>query len=71
VPPRHRGGLAVVNWRQLELEQCGFPPSLAARVTRDEQYDLHQLLELVRQGCSPALAVRILTPLEAHDTEPL
>jgi hypothetical protein len=59
-----RGGLEVVNWRQLELEQCGFSRSLAARIARDERYDLHQLVDLVRQGCSPTLAVRILTPLE-------
>jgi hypothetical protein len=65
--PKQRGGLAVVNWRQLELEQCGFPRSLAARVARDERYDLHQLVGLVQQGCSPALAVRILTPLETED----
>lgn len=63
-----RGGLAVVNWRQLELEQCGFAPSLAARVARDERYDLQQLIELVQQGCSPALAVRILSPVEDRDT---
>lgn len=56
-----------MNWRQLELEQCGFPPSLAARVARDEHYDLHQLIELVQQGCSPALAVRILSPLDGGD----
>jgi hypothetical protein len=65
--PRQRGGLALVNWRQLELEQCGFPESLAARVARDERYDLHQLIELVQQGCSPALAARILSPLETED----
>ena len=57
-----------MNWRQLELEQCGFPSSLAARVARDERYDLHQLIELVQQGCSPALAVRILSPLDKGDT---
>jgi hypothetical protein len=67
MPPRQRGGLAVVNWRQLELEQCGFPRSLAARVARDERYDLHQLIDLVQQGCSPALAARILSPLETED----
>lgn len=58
-----------MNWRQLELEQCGFPRSLAARVARDERYDLHQVIELVQQGCSPALAVRILSPLEGRDAE--
>jgi len=67
MPPKQRGGLAVVNWRQLELEQCGFPRSLAAQVARDERYDLHQLIDLVQQGCAPALAVRILSPLETED----
>ena len=62
---QQRGGLEVVNWRQLELEHCGFPRSLAARIARDERYDIHQLIGLVQQGCSPALAVRILSPLEA------
>jgi hypothetical protein len=64
MPSRRRGGLELVNWRQLELEQCGFPRSLAARVARDDRYDLQQLIELVQQGCSPALAVRILSPVE-------
>ena len=61
-----RGGLEVVNWRQLELEQCGFPRPLAARVARDERYDLQQLIELVEQGCSPALAARILSPTDEN-----
>lgn len=51
-----------LNWRRMELLRCGFPRSLAARVARDERYDLHQLIELVQQGCSPALAVRIVSP---------
>jgi hypothetical protein len=62
MPRRQRGGLELVNWRQLELEQCGFPPKLAARVARDERYDLQQLIQLVHEGCSPALAARILAP---------
>ena len=65
--PKRRGGLEVVNWRQLELEQSGFPRSLAARVARDERYDLQQLIQLVDQGCPPGLAVRILTPVEGSD----
>lgn len=55
------------NWRRLELIHCGFPESLAGRVARDERYDLHQLIELVEQGCSPALAVRILSPLDGRN----
>jgi len=50
----------------MELLQSGFPQSLASRVARDERYDLHQLIELVQQGCSPALAARILSPVEEH-----
>jgi hypothetical protein len=57
------GGLEAVNWRQLELEQHGFPPDLAERVARDERYGLGPLFELVDRGCPPALAVRILSPL--------
>ncbi len=62
---RRRGGLAVVNWRQLELEQSGFPRPLAARVARDERYVLQELVALVEGGCAPELAVRILSPLGA------
>jgi hypothetical protein len=54
----------VVEWRKIELLHYGFPQELAARVAQDERYDLHQLIDLVDQGCSPALAVRILSPLE-------
>jgi len=53
-----------VNWRQLELEQHGFPPVLAERVARDQRYDLQELFALVEGGCAPALAVRILSPLD-------
>jgi hypothetical protein len=67
MPSTQRDSQAVVNWRRTELIQCGFPRQLAARVARDERYDLHQLIELVHEGCSPALAVRILSPAEGSD----
>jgi len=67
MPPKQEDGQAVVNWRRTELEQCGFPQQLAARVARDERYDLQQLIQLVNEGCSPALAVRILAPGEGSD----
>jgi hypothetical protein len=44
--------------------EAGFPPLLALRVARDRRYDLHVLIGLVEQGCSPQLAVRILAPIE-------
>jgi len=53
----------------MQLEQSGFPRSLAARIARDERYDLRQLIELVRQGCSPSVAVRILSPFEGSDAD--
>lgn len=60
----HSGGLEAVNWRQLELEQHGFPPILAERVALDFRYDLRELFDLVEGGCAPAVAVRILSPLD-------
>jgi hypothetical protein len=65
MPAKQRDTEAVVEWRRAELMQCGFPRQLAARVARDERYDLHQLIELVHEGCSPALAVRMLSPSES------
>jgi hypothetical protein len=65
--PGARDAQAVVNWRTTELLLSGFPRPLAARVARDERYDLQQLIELVEHGCSPALAVRILAPVEGND----
>jgi len=64
---KQRDAQAVVNWRRMELVQCGFPPELAERVARDERYELQQLIQLVHEGCSPALAVRILSPLDRTD----
>jgi hypothetical protein len=65
-----RDARTVASWRRRELMDCGFPRTLAGRVARDERYDLHQLIELVAQGCSPDLAVRILSPIEATDALP-
>ena len=59
----------VVSWRRTQLARAGFRLSLAARLARDSRYDLHALLELVDQGCSPTLAVRILAPLDDLDED--
>ena len=56
-------GADVNSWRGEQLVLSGFPPALATRVARDSHYDLHRLIQLVEQGCSPDLAVRILAPL--------
>ncbi len=54
----------VASWRCDQLAASGFPLSLAAAVARDRRYDLHALIGLTERGCPPALAVRILAPLE-------
>jgi len=54
----------ITDWRREQLARSGFPPTLAARLAGDPEYDLHRLIELVERGCSPELAVRILAPLE-------
>jgi hypothetical protein len=41
---------------------------LARRLADDRRYDLHALLELVDRGCPPALAVRILAPIDEVET---
>jgi len=62
MPTQNQDLQAVVQWRRAQLLAAGFPRPLAARVARDERYDLHELTQLVEHGCAPALAVRILKP---------
>ncbi|HEY1368352.1 MAG TPA: hypothetical protein VGF23_14620 [Gaiellaceae bacterium] len=60
-------GYEVISWRREQLLQGGFAPQTAARLARDQRYDLHALIELVERGCPPPLAVRILAPLDEED----
>ena len=54
----------VVSWRRDQLTHAGFPLPLADRVSRDGEFDLHALIELVERGCAPELAVRIAAPFD-------
>ena len=56
----------VVEWRRRRLRAAGFPTALASSVARDCTTDLHALLGLVDRGCPPALAARILAPLDGE-----
>jgi hypothetical protein len=56
----------VIAWRVGRLRAAGFDRRLARRVALDGRYDLHALLDLVDRGCRPALAIRILAPLEGE-----
>jgi hypothetical protein len=61
--PRRRVEPEVEAWRRNILSQAGFDAALARTLAADADIDLHDLLELVDRGCSPALAARILAPL--------
>jgi hypothetical protein len=67
MPTKRQDLPTLARWRRAQLIQAGLPPTLAARVARDERYDLHELIELVASGCAPALAVRILEPIELRE----
>jgi hypothetical protein len=54
----------VVAWRADRLGRAGFEPATARRLAADPARDLHALIDLVERGCPPALAIRILAPLD-------
>jgi hypothetical protein len=61
--PRHvpRG---VLLWRRRVLLEAGCDLTLARALAADGDIDLHELLSLIDGGCPPALAARILAPLD-------
>jgi hypothetical protein len=66
---RGREAVDVVAWRGMRLRETGFPATLADELARERAADVHALIELVEQGCPPALAARILAPLD-HERQP-
>jgi hypothetical protein len=54
----------LTTWRLEKLMRTGFDAELAASVAADRAMDLHALIDLVERGCPPALAARILAPLD-------
>jgi hypothetical protein len=53
----------LVEWRRGCLTAAGVAPEVAAHLAEDCSVDLHAVLELIDRGCPPALAARILAPL--------
>ena len=49
----------VAGWRLHELIEAGYPVHLAERLAHSEA-DLHQAVELVKQGCEATVAAEIL-----------
>jgi len=50
----------VERWRTAELLRVGFAGDDAIALAARTDVDLHEAIELVRRGCSPELAFRIL-----------
>ena len=50
--------LLVHNWRALQLKRLGVPAGLAEADA--DHVDWHQVASLVRRGCPPHLALRIV-----------
>jgi hypothetical protein len=62
--PPGRGAM-LREGRRRRLIAAGFDPQLAGELTADEAVDLHELLVLRDRGCPPAVAARILAPIDA------
>lgn len=50
----------VESWRLSTLLNVGYPLELAETLAAAHDVDLHQAVELVRNGCAPETAVAIL-----------
>lgn len=59
LPERESEHDRVVGWRFEVLLGSGFP-LVEAEMIAESQVDLHRAADLVRRGCPPALAARIL-----------
>ena len=55
---------SIRRWRVARLREAGFDDGLASALADHRGVDLHALLNLVDRGCPPALAARILAPLD-------
>jgi hypothetical protein len=50
----------IERWRAAELERAGFEPAAASLLAARSDVDLHFAIDLLRNGCSPELALQIL-----------
>lgn len=50
----------IERWRAAELERAGYEPAAASLLAARNDVDLHYAIDLLRNGCDPELAVRIL-----------
>jgi hypothetical protein len=50
----------IERWRAEELERAGYQPRAAGRLAVRHDVDLHLATDLLKRGCPPELALRIL-----------
>ena len=50
----------VTAWRAEQLECAGYDAREASRLAKRHDVDLHLAVDLVKRGCSTALALKIL-----------
>jgi len=50
----------LVQWRRAALERAGYEPAAADAIAERVDVDLHVATDLVRDGCPPETALRIL-----------
>jgi hypothetical protein len=50
----------VIRWRRAALRRAGYDEESARELARRIDVDLHRAVDLVRAGCPPELAYRIL-----------
>ena len=50
----------IESWRMEALERAGYDRRAAAILACRKDVDLHQAMSLLKNGCSPELALRIL-----------
>lgn len=50
----------VLKWRMDELERAGYDGRLALKLGLRSYVDLHRAVDLLRRGCPPETAARIL-----------
>jgi hypothetical protein len=57
--PREDVQQQVIDWRQHVLAEAGYPDEIAQSIAESDA-DLHRAVELLRRGCEPEVAARIL-----------
>lgn len=60
IPSGPPGVWDVEDWRLKQLIEADYPVDLATKLAVRSDVDLHQAIELVRQGCRPDVAAEIL-----------